>query len=546
MGVGIDELGFTRGTFWGNYYLWYLPIVAAALALVVLLVVIMTSDRRPYGTAIRALAILSFLGTLPLGLQRMGIDFSADGKDMAVMSILGVVGAGIVSAFHFLVRGMMSRGTTSTDVSTNVGAEEMIETDATMVDDIEEISEEEITSLAGNATVVEDPVVGAEVEAGRTFATSSSDFEGGEQEPTSASSTPPPPAWLVFKSGTNTGQTIPIAGAVTTIGRAPENDVVVEDSAVSRQHAQIKFENGAFQLSDSGSSAGTLVEGHSAAETTALSSGSVVNVGETELVFMQSDSPNPSQQPVSESPAAAETMVGMPAQTEEQQKLMMWLAITSGPDKGGTCQLNIGETTIGRGEDCDLRIGDAAASRRHAVVIGNKEEVAILDLGSSSGTLVDGQTLSGRVLSSTSTVVVGDTELMLVDVEKSAPESPEPSLTADAAAATMVEDISNLADEVQAGILVVRKGSDAGKTFHLSEGDSMIGRDDCPVLLTDPTVSRRHAVIRKSGDTYTVFDLGSRTGTIVDSEKLSGAPLKGGSVISLGQSEIVVMDPSSV
>ena len=112
-------------------------------------------------------------------------------------------------------------------------------------------------------------------------------------------------------------------------------------------------------------------------------------------------------------------------------------------------------------------------------------------------------------------------------------------------AATMVEGVSGAGGPAQGGVLVARKGPDGGKTFQLSEGDNVIGRDDCAVLLSDPTVSRRHAVIRKSGDSYTVFDLGSRSGTVVDGETLSGAPIKGGSVINIGHSEIVVMDPAA-
>jgi len=51
-------------------------------------------------------------------------------------------------------------------------------------------------------------------------------------------------------------------------------------------------------------------------------------------------------------------------------------------------------------------------------------------------------------------------------------------------------------------------------------------------------------VLRKTGDDYVVYDFGSSAGTIVDGEKLEGMPVKGGDVINVGRSEIVVMEPS--
>ena len=217
---------------------------------------------------------------------------------------------------------------------------------------------------------------------------------------------------------------------------------------------------------------------------------------------------------------------------------MAWLAVTGGPAKGATCQINVGETTIGRAEENDLRIEDAAVSRQHAVVVADEKGMVILDLGSSTGTKANGQAIGGRPVLTTSVIAVGETELMLVAVEQAEGEAP----TAGAADVTMVGSVPGAGG---AGVLVARKGPDAGKTYQLVEGDNVIGREDATVILTDPAVSRRHAIIRKAGDTHTIYDLGSRAGTVVDGEKLEGVRIEGGSVISVGRSEIVVMRPSA-
>src|SRR5216684_2800784 len=46
-----------------------------------------------------------------------------------------------------------------------------------------------------------------------------------------------------------------------SIGRTPENDLVIEDPSLSRRHALIENFDGRYNLSDCGSSNGTLVNG---------------------------------------------------------------------------------------------------------------------------------------------------------------------------------------------------------------------------------------------------------------------------------------------
>jgi pSer/pThr/pTyr-binding forkhead associated (FHA) protein len=57
------------------------------------------------------------------------------------------------------------------------------------------------------------------------------------------------------------GQTFLIRKRVTTVGRAPENDIQLEVLDVSRRHARIEFDAGMFQIIDLGSTNGTLLNG---------------------------------------------------------------------------------------------------------------------------------------------------------------------------------------------------------------------------------------------------------------------------------------------
>jgi pSer/pThr/pTyr-binding forkhead associated (FHA) protein len=56
-----------------------------------------------------------------------------------------------------------------------------------------------------------------------------------------------------------------------------------------------------------------------------------------------------------------------------------------------------GGATIGRGDDCDIRLDDPMVSRHHAVVGGDRAAPAIEDLGSANGLYVNGRRRDGSV-----------------------------------------------------------------------------------------------------------------------------------------------------
>lgn len=70
--------------------------------------------------------------------------------------------------------------------------------------------------------------------------------------------------------------------------------------------------------------------------------------------------------------------------------------------------------------------------------------------------------------------------------------------------------------------LVVIDGPHAGTRRPL-DGDVVIGREGVDLVLDDGQASRRHAVVRRSGDgTVTIEDLGSTNGTRVDGTPVDG------------------------
>jgi predicted component of type VI protein secretion system len=62
-----------------------------------------------------------------------------------------------------------------------------------------------------------------------------------------------------------------------------------------------------------------------------------------------------------------------------------------------------------------------------------------------------------------------------------------------------------------------------------------LGRDGCDVVLSDPEVSRRHAVVAESPEGFTIEDLGSTNGTWVNGERIDHPqPLRAGDEIRFG------------
>src|SRR5260370_11042019 len=74
-------------------------------------------------------------------------------------------------------------------------------------------------------------------------------------------------------------QTVEVDTKRFSIGRTLENDLVIEDTSLSRRHALIENFEGRFNLSDCGSSNGTFINGRPVTALTELSDWDVLTFG---------------------------------------------------------------------------------------------------------------------------------------------------------------------------------------------------------------------------------------------------------------------------
>jgi hypothetical protein len=91
-------------------------------------------------------------------------------------------------------------------------------------------------------------------------------------------------AYLLVRTESGAPVQFDLGGALTSIGRASDNDVIVDDPLVSRHHCQLKLQPGAYSFADLGSRNGSFVNGQPVSQV-ALGPGDRIQIGDTEIEF---------------------------------------------------------------------------------------------------------------------------------------------------------------------------------------------------------------------------------------------------------------------
>ena len=94
-----------------------------------------------------------------------------------------------------------------------------------------------------------------------------------------------PRARLLLQTPSGT-HVIPMESTLLTVGRGLNNDVILEDTRVSRNHAQLRYRSRRFWITDLSSTNGTYVNGEQVEER-ALRDGDVISLGGLEVAFKE-------------------------------------------------------------------------------------------------------------------------------------------------------------------------------------------------------------------------------------------------------------------
>ncbi len=136
-----------------------------------------------------------------------------------------------------------------------------------------EVRLEAVTGLKTGLFRVRSAVVAGEVERPPT---------GAHRLPTAAPA-PVRGAYLVVREG-GAERIVPLSGRSVRIGRAPEAEVRLADTGVSRLHAELRLGPTA-SIEDLGSTNGTTVNGHRISQPALVEDGDSIGVGTTSLVL---------------------------------------------------------------------------------------------------------------------------------------------------------------------------------------------------------------------------------------------------------------------
>jgi len=212
-----------------------------------------------------------------------------------------------------------------------------------------------------------------------------------------------------------------------TVGRQ-DTDVLLMDGTVSRKHAKLTVSGGKCLVEDLGSSNGTFVDGAQLqpGEPVEAASGAEIKFGScvaqlvlTEAAQAEAPAAEVTEESAEETPEVEEAVVA----PEPVAKLVSVDGTT------GEFAIVAGENTVGRRGDNRITIlGDPYVSGSHAVIIAAEDGLRVTDLGSTNGTLVNGDKLAPDQpvdLHSGDEVVFGQTKFRLETTPAAGDQSPD-------------------------------------------------------------------------------------------------------------------------
>ena len=118
------------------------------------------------------------------------------------------------------------------------------------------------------------------------------------------------------------------------------------------------------------------------------------------------------------------------------------LLVVRGRSASEALKLADGVTTVGRQDECQIRIKSSQVSRRHCELFEKKGMLLVKDLGSSNGTFVNGKKIQGQqVLEPGDELMIGQVTLRVAKVGETPPETTTPTSGPSAADTAVVHAV---------------------------------------------------------------------------------------------------------
>lgn len=299
-------------------------------------------------------------------------------------------------------------------------------------------------------------------------------------------------------------QELAVEGDVT-IGRAADNQVVLNAPNVSRHHAVLQVDSGTPSLMDLGSANGTRLRGVELEPRIAMPvrDGDEIVIGPFTLQVRQVSGPAPAVAAPSRGATLVAGSTAVLAQRIPPRIVVHW------PGSSAEVPLDRPRVALGREADNDIVVPVDVVSRHHLEIVQAGPGAYVLrDLGSVNGVRLGPDQVREHTLRD------GD--------------------TLDIAGVVTIQFVQPAEAAIEAVLPQVEQQLALG-----SKPEQTIGRAPSnDIQLSHPAVSARHArIVRGAGGQATIEDLGSTNGTFVNTDRLVPGvphPLRTGDVIRIG------------
>jgi pSer/pThr/pTyr-binding forkhead associated (FHA) protein len=358
-------------------------------------------------------------------------------------------------------------------------------------------------------------------------------------------------------------------GAELRIGRMKENDLVINNLAVSRFHAVLRRVGDGFEIEDLGSENGSFVEGVAVRGVAPVPAGAAITIGKHTLTVRAGGEAGarpvlePAARPLQAQPGrsdvwdAAQTyFVAGPAPREEEEEEAVAVAVEAERDDDGAADaveaalevapavapprapraeplpLDLPDDDGARACDSAELVGAAApdpVAAEAADVSVEPAELEPLEELSVSGPAPGPAPLRSEPGAQTALFDFGlsedlglsDGSLARAALGRAVAPAPAPAAPAAAPAA------------LHAGLIVERQGR-VERIVPWAAAEIVAGRaPDCDLVLAAGGVSRRHVRFVREDDAFRVLDLASANGIRVNGKKVESAALAVGDVVGI-------------
>ena len=195
------------------------------------------------------------------------------------------------------------------------------------------------------------------------------------------------PAVLTEINPDGSKRVFPLLKETITIGRSPENDLVLTNPQTSRNHAKIILEGSQYKILDLQSTVGLFLN-HSKVTSAFLNNNDEIQIGTAKLLFT----------------------AATPASSEVGKTLVINLKDLQKNVELPQAEYHFGEKNhylIGREHLCDVHIDLPQVSRKHAMLRKIEDRWLLQDLNSTNGTYVNGKRILKKILEPKDTIQFG-------------------------------------------------------------------------------------------------------------------------------------------